>query len=75
MFDFVGQKLEIGDDIVYCRTWGKSKDMQTTTVLGFTECCVKVEPYTYDGRNKGYNTVDPRNCVKYHKPPKENVNE
>lgn len=66
MKDFVGQKLEVGDKVVYCRTYGRSKDMRTTTVLGFTENSIKVEPYTYDGRQKGYNLVAPGNCVKYH---------
>jgi hypothetical protein len=70
MYDFVGNKLEVGDSIVYCRTFGKSKDMVKTTVLGFTENSVKVEPYTWDGEKKGYNTVAPGNTVKYVKEPK-----
>lgn len=66
MKDFVGQKLKVGDKVVYCRTYGHSMDMVTTTILGFTEKSVKVAPYTWRGRDKGYDTVAPNNCVKYH---------
>lgn len=68
MYDFVGNKLEIGDKVVYCRTVDKQMDRVITTVVGFVGKSVKVEPYTWDGERRGYNTVDPYNCIKYQIP-------
>lgn len=64
MKDFVGKELNIGDKVVYCRTIDKQMDRVITKVIGFTDISVKVEPYTPTGVKRGFNAVNPWNCIK-----------
>ena len=43
MKDFVGNELEIGDDIVYCRSRKNGMDMIITKVIELTPKMVKVD--------------------------------
>ena len=62
MKDFVGNELEIGDDIVYCRSRKNGMDMIVTKVIEFTPKMVKVDVPSI---SKPYSIVSPNNCVLY----------
>lgn len=64
MKDFVGNELQIGDKVVYCRRRKSGMDMIKTVVLGFTEKMVKVEKL-YSWSDKDYTVVAAGNCVLY----------
>lgn len=64
MKDFVGNELQIGDKVVYCRSRKNGMDMIKTVVVGFTEKMVKVEKLrSWD--DKDYTVVAAGNCVLY----------
>lgn len=64
MKDFVGNELQIGDKVVYCRSRKNGMDMIKTVVVGFTEKMVKVEKLrSWD--DKDYTVVASGNCVLY----------
>lgn len=64
MKDFVGNELQIGDKVVYCRSRKNGMDMIKTVVVGFTEKMVKVEKLHSWG-DKDYTVVAASNCVLY----------
>lgn len=64
MKDFVGNELQIGDKVVYCRSRKSGMDMIKTVVVGFTEKMVKVEKLqSWD--DKDYTVVSASNCILY----------
>ena len=64
MKDFVGNELQIGDKVVYCRSRKNGMDMIKTVVVGFTEKMVKVEKLrSWD--DKDYTVVASGNSVLY----------
>lgn len=73
MLDFVGNILEIGDKIVCCCMYGKTKDMFISEVIGFTERMVKIPP-RYSWVSTKYSLVSPNNCIVY-KQPEGNLND
>lgn len=62
MKDFVGNELEIGDDIVYCRSRKNGMDMFIAKVIEFTPKMLKVD---IPSISKPYSIVSPNNCVLY----------
>lgn len=41
-FDRIGQKLEVGDEVIYLKFAGTSASLERGLITGFTKCFVKL---------------------------------
>ena len=64
MTDFLGNKLHIGDEIVYCRSSSGITSMYKTKIVGFTPQRLRVEKLG-PWEKKDYSIAAPQNSVLY----------
>lgn len=63
MRDFVGEVLEIGDEVVYSRILGSKLVMEKVEVLGFTKTKVKITALSCADVIRGFSLVYPDKLV------------
>ena len=67
MFDFVGNRIDVGDRVVYCRVLSSKAVMEDVDVLGFTETMVKITPLSCKDAKRGYSLCNPDRLVVFEK--------
>ena len=63
MRDFIGNRIEVGDEVVYSRILGSKLVMEKVEVLGFTDTKVKITALSATDDKRGYSLCKPNKLV------------